>query len=172
MSGVVHIRRETAADVAAVAALNRAAFARTEEADLVDRLRAAGRAAASLVAVRDGAVLGHILFSRVSIEPAGLDLRPLGLAPMAVRPDEQRTGIGSALVWAGLAACRAAGAGAVVVLGHAEYYPRFGFLPASRFGLRCEYAVPDEVFMARELAAGALAGAYGLVRYAPEFAAV
>lgn len=169
---MVHIRGETAADIGAVAALNRAAFERAAEADLVDDLRAAGRAALSLVAERDGVLLGHILFSPVSIERAGADLRPLGLAPMAVRPDAQRTGIGAALVRAGLAACRAGGSGAVVVLGHAEYYPRFGFVPASRFGLRSEYDVPDDVFLACELTPGALADARGLVRYAPEFAAV
>lgn len=172
MTDGVHIRRESAADITAVAALNRAAFGRAEEADLVDQLRNAGRAAVALVAERDGALLGHILFSPVTIEHARLDLHPLGLAPMAVRPDRQRTGIGSALVRSGLAACRAAGAGAVVVLGHPTYYPRFGFVPASRFTLRCEYDVPDDTFMARELIDGRLADVRGLVRYAPEFAGV
>ncbi|MGH7786688.1 MAG: GNAT family N-acetyltransferase, partial [Candidatus Binatia bacterium] len=97
MADRVHIRRESAADIAAVAALNRAAFERTAEADLVDQLRAAGQATVALVAERDGALLGHILFSPVTIEHAGPELRPLGLAPMAVRPDAQRAGIGTAL---------------------------------------------------------------------------
>ena len=94
----------------------------------------------------------------------------LGLAPTAVRPDRQRQGIGSQLVRAGLDAARKTGAAAVVVVGHARFYPRFGFVPASRFGLTCEYDVPDEVFMALELVPGFLAGPGGLVQYHPAFA--
>ena len=88
---------------------------------------------------------------------------------MAVVPSAQRRGIGSALVSAGLDACRMFDA--VVVLGHAGYYPRFGFVPASRFSLRCEYDVPDDVFMVRELRPGALAGKRGTIRYHPAFGA-
>ena len=96
----------------------------------------------------------------------------VGLAPMAVAPGHQRKGIGSHLVREGLARCRAAGVAGVVVLGHAEYYPRFGFVPAQQFGLRCEYDVPADVFMALELTQGALRGVSGLVRYHAAFAAV
>lgn len=162
------IRAETGADRAAVYDVNRLAFGQPDEAELVDRLRAAGRAIVSLVAVSDGTVVGHILFSPVTVEDGGAAPHWLGLAPMAVRPARQRSGIGAALVRAGLGAARAAGATAVVVLGHPQYYPRFGFTPASRAGLRCVYDAPDEAFMAIELVAGGLAGRRGLVRYAPE----
>lgn len=168
----VAIRPEGPADIAAVSAVERAAFGRAEEAELVDRLRAAVRPHVSLVAAVGAEVVGHIFFSPVSIAAAPPDLMPMGLAPMAVLPGRQRAGIGGALIRGGLDACRELGARAVVVLGHVEYYPRFGFVPAVRFGLRCEYAVPDEAFMALELRPGALSGVTGLVRYAPQFAGV
>ncbi len=96
----------------------------------------------------------------------------MGLAPMAVIPSCQRNGIGSALVRAGLDQCRQLGYGAVVVLGHPEYYPRFGFTPAGQFGLRSEYDVPEEVFVALELDAGFLSGASGTVKYDPAFSSL
>lgn len=88
---------------------------------------------------------------------------------MAIVPTLQRQGIGSLLVKAGLDACRKAGLAGVVVLGHPDYYPRFGFVPASDYGIQTEYAVPEGVFMAIELRAGALRGHAGLAKYAPEF---
>jgi putative acetyltransferase len=95
-----------------------------------------------------------------------------GLGPMAVRPAWQRQGIGSQLVREGLEECWRSGYEAVVVLGHPEYYPRFGFVPASRFGLRCEFEAPDEAFMALELRSGVLSAGGGVVRYASEFSKV
>jgi len=121
------------------------------------------------VAEQEGMVVGHILFSPVEVDHAN-GRRLLGLAPMAVDPERQRKGIGSLLVHEGLTRCRAAGFDGVVVLGHAGYYPRFGFVPAQQFGLRCEYDVPADVFMALELAPGALRGLAGLVRYHAAFA--
>ena len=100
----------------------------------------------------DGGRPHPVLTGRPSSSPNGKRL--VGLAPMAVAPDHQRQGIGSQLVREGLARCRAAGVDGVVVLGHAEYYPRFGFATAARFGLRCEYDVPADVFMAIELHSG------------------
>lgn len=170
----MQIRPEAAGDRPAIASLTTLAFGRPAEARLVDALRAAGRATVSLVAEADDReVIGHILFSPVRLEPAP-EAMPcwLGLAPMAVLPARQRAGIGSALVRAGLDAARAAGATAVVVLGHPAYYPRFGFAPASRVGLRCVYDAPDEAFMAVALVAGGFGGHRGLVRYAPELDAL
>ncbi len=165
----MRIRAELPADVDVVRQLNLAAFEGPDEARIVDALRGAVTPLISLVAEDDGTVVGHILFSPVTLAAAP-HLAVMGLAPMAVLPAHQRSGIGSALVRAGLDECREAGTLGVVVLGHASYYPRFGFVPASRFGLSCEYDVPDDVFMAVELVAGALAGLAGTVRYHPAFA--
>jgi len=160
------IRLELPTDADAVRAVNQAAFEKNTEADLVDLLREQASPIISLVAEDAGSIKGHILFSPVTLlgHPS---LKIMGLAPMAVLPDHQRRGIGSALVRAGLDACRQFGFGAVIVLGHAEYYPRFGFQPASRFGPKCEYDVPDDVFMALERA---MAGKSGTIRYHPAFA--
>jgi putative acetyltransferase len=163
----VQIRLEQPGDEVAVRDTNEQAFATLTEAALVDRLRDSPDSI-SLVATIGEHVVGHILFTPISIEPAPR-VRVAGLAPMAVRPENQRSGIGSQLVRAGLHHCRQRGYAAVVVVGHPAFYPRFGFVPASSKALTCEFPVPDEVFMAVELTAGALANVRGLVRYRPEF---
>ena len=165
------IRSEEARDRDAVRLVNERAFGGREEADIVEALHRANAVVVALVAEVGAAVVGHILFSPVTVEHSNNP--PLvGLAPMAVAPGHQRKGIGSHLVREGLARCRAAGVDGVVVLGHAEYYPRFGFVPAVQFGLRCEYDVPADVFMALELTHDALRGVSGLVRYHAAFAGV
>ena len=163
----MEIRSERRTDAAAVRLVNERAFGQPDEADIVDRLRERAAAYIGLVAVSDGEVVGHIAFSRVTIEPPRLALSAFGLAPMAVLPRLQQTGIGSALVREGLAACRRAGGGAVFVLGHPAYYPRFGFEPAADRGIRSEYDVPPEAFMVLELRVGALDGVEGIARYDP-----
>lgn len=170
---VIRPEDPTSADATAIRRLNEAAFPGQEEAALVDALRAAAAPLISLVAEEDGRILGHILFSPVTIEGRAAGLW-MGLAPMAVSPDRQRSGIGSALIEAGLDACRELGAEVVVVLGHLEYYyPRFGFLPASGFGVRSEYPNAGDAFMALELKPGALAhGSTAVVRYHRAFAAL
>lgn len=165
------IRPEQSHDLNAVCLVNERAFGGREEADIVKGLHRAKADVVSLVAEVGPKVVGHILFSPVEVEQAN-GKRVVGLAPMAVAPDHQRQGIGNQLVREGLARCRAAGIDGVVVLGHAEYYPPFGFVPAVRFGLRCEYDVPADVFMAIELTPGALRGVSGLVRYHAAFATV
>jgi putative acetyltransferase len=168
----MHIRPELPADITAIREVNLSAFEGTTEADLVDALREQARPIVSMVAEDNGAIVGHILFSPVTLSSLP-DLRVMGLAPMAVLPDRQRKGVGSALARAGITACRDLGYEAVVVLGHAEYYPRFGFVPASRFGVRSEYDVPDDVFMAMELTPGALQGSGpGTIRYHAAFGMV
>ena len=163
------IRAEAPGDHAGVRAVNVAAFETPAEADLVDALRAQARPLVSLVAEEASTIVGHILFSPVTL-PGHPALALMGLAPMAVIPGRQRAGIGSALVRAGLEACRRLAADAVVVLGHPAYYPRFGFAPGVRTGLACEYDVPAEAFMVRELRPGALRGATGNVQYHAAFA--
>lgn len=171
----IEIRSETEADWSAIHEVNRAAFDREAEAMLVDALRR-GEAyvtGLSLVAVVDGQVVGHILFTRLHIVlESGGRFACLALAPMAVLPEFQGQGVGSALVRFGLERARLMGEEAVIVLGHPDYYPRFGFQPASTWGIRSPYKVPDPVSMAMELVEGALAGKAGLVSYPPEFAAV
>lgn len=168
MIRISQIREETDRDHDAVRALNLAAFDSADEADLVDALREQASPAISLVAEHQGDIVGHIMFTPVEVDSGGA-LRVLGLAPMAVLPGYQNRGIGSELVRHGIAWCRGLGFDAVVVLGHPEFYPRFGFRPASGFGLSCEFDVPDEAFMAMELNPGALLDASGQVRYHEAF---
>lgn len=167
----MNIRPERPADMAGIRAVNLAAFETSTEANLVDVLREQAEPIVSLVADDGEAIVGHILFSPVTLT-AHSDVRIIGLAPMAVLPARQRRGIGSALVHEGLKQCRQLGFGAVIVLGHAEYYPRFGFTPASRFGLGCEYDVPEDVFMVLELEQGTLKGKAGTIHYHPAFGSV
>jgi len=162
------IRPEKSGDEAAVRCINAEAFDSPAEANLVDALRKQVCPVISLVAEIDGSIVGHIMFSPVLI-PGYPETSIMGLAPMAVDPAVQRSGIGSELVRKGLWKCEQLAIEAVIVLGHPEFYPRFGFVPASRFGLRCEYDVPDEVFMAMELRAGSLDTATGTVRYHQAF---
>jgi putative acetyltransferase len=167
---MVTIRPEREEDRAAVRAVHEAAFPTDVEARLVDALRAGGNALVSLVAEVQGRVVGHVLFSPVSVEPALPGVAGAGLAPVAVLPAYQRQGIGARLIESGIAACRELGLGFVVVLGDPGYYQRFGFTRAGAFGLGNEYGV-DEEFMALELRPGCLSGACGVVRYSAEFAA-
>jgi putative acetyltransferase len=165
---MIGVRTEKTEDHESVRRVNELAFGQRNEADLVDALRANARPYISLVAVADDQVVGHIFFSRVSVESEGGVFTAMGLAPMAVLPDCQNQGIGSQLVREGLKECQRLGHDIVVVLGHPNYYPSFGFAPASLKGLRSEYDVPDEVFMVVELVPDALAGRQGLVKYHPE----
>lgn len=169
--GRMLIRAEAERDRAALHALNVSAFDGPAEAALVDLLRDQAQPLISLIAEEEGAVVGHILFSPVRLAGHPV-LRIMGLAPMAVAPSHQRRGIGSALVRAGLEQCRQLGVDAVFVLGHPDYYPRFGFSPAAARGIRSEYDVPDEVFMALELKVGSLGGKSGTVTYHEAFSAV
>jgi putative acetyltransferase len=165
----IHVRPEQPGDVAAITRVNDEAFGQSDESRIIEAIRSARRPAISLVATDGLAVVGHILFTPMIVESAEPVEGLMGLGPMAVSPSRQRQGIGSRLVREGLRACAQAGCRAVVVVGHPEFYPRFGFRPASTYGLRCEFTVPDEVFMATELMPGAFGGAGGLVRYLPEF---
>jgi putative acetyltransferase len=163
------VRPEKPEDNPAIRIVNRRAFGGAAEADLVDALRRNGKTVISLVAEDDGLIVGHIFFSLVAIQSKGAELTGVGLAPLAVIPERQNQGIGSMLVEHGLRRCREEGHPYVVVLGHPDYYPRFGFVPASRFGIKSEYDVADEVFMVMELREGALSGRAGVAKYQPEF---
>jgi putative acetyltransferase len=166
----IAIRREQVADTASVRQVNERAFGTPAEADLVDALRGSDGSIA-LVATLDGRVVGHIMFTPVTLDDATA-VPVAGLAPMSVLPELQRTGIGTQLIRAGLAACREQGYAAIVVVGHPDYYPRFGFRPAHVYGLHCEFAVPPEAFVVAVLDPQILPHLSGVVRYRPEFAAV
>jgi putative acetyltransferase len=163
------IRPERPEDTTAIRQVNEQAFGRSDEANLVDTLRTREKAVLSLVGVEGDRIVGHIFFSPVTIESADRLVPAVGLAPMAVVPELQRRGIGSRLVKAGLEECRNAGYSYVVVLGHPTYYPRFGFVPASRYGITSEYAVPDEAFMILAWRGRVWGERGGLARYEPEF---
>lgn len=169
---MINIRNETPEDRQAIRIVVESAFGGPDEAILVERLREAGKAAISLVATEDDRVIGHILFSRVTLESHPDDDRPLaaiGLAPLAVLPEFQNRGVGSLLTRAGLEECRKAGYQCAVVLGHPHYYPRFGFVPSVRHQIKSEFAVSDETFMVLELEENALQNRAGIMKYEPEF---
>lgn len=165
----VFLREEKKEDHEAVRDLYLAAFEQTGEAMLVEQLRAREGERVALVAEAQDRIVGHILFTPVSVD-GHPKVKLMGLAPMAVQPALQKRGVGVLLAQAGLERCRDAGAEAVVVLGHADYYPRFGFRPARDYGLDCEYDVPPENFMVLELHDGALDPVSGTVRYHEAFA--
>jgi putative acetyltransferase len=124
---MIEIREERPADVAAIRDLNKRAFGQDHEGNIVDALRANSGALLSLVATLDDRVVGHIMFSPITV---GDTLTGAALAPMAVLPDHQRQGIGSKLIEAGILKLKDAAWPFIIVLGHADYYPRFGFRPA------------------------------------------
>jgi putative acetyltransferase len=161
------IRPETAADHEATWQVNRLAFGQEDEARLVNALRDGGYVRMSLVAELDGQVAGHILFTDLPIIAERGVVPALALAPMAVLPAFQRRGIGSELVRRGLDLCREQGHRIVIVLGHPQFYPRFGFSAELARPLQSPFS--GEAWMAIELAPGALAGVSGKVRYAPPF---
>ncbi len=180
------IRAELPEDVAAIREVNRRAFNQDQEANLVDALRANGAALLSLVATLDGQVVGHIMYSPATIgtdpgfargrvnnaEVSGAEVTGAGLAPMAVLPEHQRHGIGSKLIAAGTQKLRDSGYPFIIVLGHPDYYPRFGFVPANTLGITCEWDVPSEAFMILILDQSKIQTLSGRAKYRPEFATV
>lgn len=171
-TAVITIRPERPEDIASVRAVNELAFGQPLEAGLVDALRQSCRDSLSLVAV-DDEVVGHILFTPVTIEMEGRRVEGMGLAPMAVLPGRQRQGIGAQLVRHGLDTLRERGCPFVVVVGHPEYYPRFGFERASAHRIASQWeGIPDEAFMVLIFDAGAMRGVSGVAKYRREFAEV
>jgi putative acetyltransferase len=163
------IREEQIKDIEQIWQVNTAAFVTDAEATLVNLLRDSGCTFISMVAETDNKIVGHILFTPVSLTGDKNRLKLMGLAPMAVLPEYQNQGIGSQLVETGLQHCRDSGYDAVVVLGHPNYYPRFGFVPSVNYGIKSEYEVADDVFMIIELVPGSLKNHTGIIRYHDAF---
>ena len=167
---MITIRKEQKGDEEQIRQVNIRAFSQAAEADVVDALRIACPEGVSLVAMCEGKVVGHILFTPAVIEAKKKKIWGMGLAPMSVLPDFQRQGIGKKLVQAGLAEIRKTRQPFVIVLGHPDYYPRFGFVRASRYGIISQWeGVPDEAFMVLVLDEAEFKDASGVGRYRAEF---
>ena len=165
------IREETKYDWAQITKINNVAFGQKDEGILVEKLRTSDAfvEGLSLVAEVDDCVVGHILFTKVQIINDENSFESLALAPIAVLPDFQKQGIGSALIREGLKKATEKGFSSVVVLGHEKYCPRFGFKPASSWNIRPPFQVPENVFMALELQPGSLENVSGVVHYSTPF---
>lgn len=167
---MVIIRREKPEDIKQIHSVNELAFEAPEEARIVDTLREICPDTLSLVAEDEGEIVGHIFFSTVEIDSSGTVIKGMGLAPMAVQPDRQSQGIGSQLVRAGLKILKEQGCAYVIVVGHPGFYPKFGFEPASKYHLTCQWeGVPDEAFMIVVNDPTSLLGVKGVARYRDEF---
>ena len=167
---MIEIREEKPEDYAQVRMVNDQAFGQPQEGLIVDKLREACKEALSLVAVAGNRIVGHIFFSPTTIDTEGGIVGGMGLAPMAVLPDFQNQGVGSKLVKEGIRRIKQTHCPFIIVLGHEEYYPRFGFEKASKFGLRCQWeGVPNGAFMAMVLDERAMKDVAGIARYRDEF---
>lgn len=169
---MIFVRSEKPEDYQKIYEINKVAFGGEVEAQLVNNLRKTKGfiPELSLVAEKDGKVVGHILFSVIHIKTDSNKIPVLALAPMAVLPDYQKQGIGSLLIKEGLKECKELGHKVVVLVGHPDYYPRFGFVKASEKGLKLPFDAPDEAFMVYEIIPNSLVGVTGTIEYPPEFA--
>lgn len=172
------IRQEEHRDHEAVRVVISAAFSQEEMSDnteqyLVERLRQSSDfiPELSLVAELDGVVVGHILLSKIVVRSEAGDHPSLALAPVSVSPKEQGNGVGSQLIRVAHAKATELGHGAIILLGHADYYPRFGYQQLDGFGIELPFDVPKENCFALELKEGTLTGVSGVVVYPPEFGA-
>jgi putative acetyltransferase len=164
------IRQETRGDIKGVHALNELAFGQPLEAAIVDKLRGNCDDLLSLVATENEKIVGHILFSPAEIEGLHGIIKGMGLAPMAVLPDMQRQGIGTLLINKGIEELKKRRSPFIIVLGHHEYYPRFGFERASLCGIKCQWdGIPDEAFMILWLDKSKAGQVSGLAKYREEF---
>lgn len=164
------IREEQPEDISGIRLVNELAFGQPQEANIIDALRLSCRDLLSLVALSDGQVVGHILFSRVVIRQQVGEIQGYGLGPLAVSPAYQRKGIGSQLVKTGLERLQRRSCPFVILLGHPDYYPRFGFQRASLYQVHSQWqGVPDEAFMIIVFDVGAMQNVAGIAYYRPEF---
>ena len=171
----IQIRKEVQSDYSDVFILNEIAFEQDSESKLIDLLRESSAfiPELSLVAIIDNDIVGHILFTEITITADnGNEYPSLALAPMAVKPSYQKQGIGGRLISFGLRKAKELGHNSVIVLGHEYYYPKFGFLPANNWNIKAPFDVPLNAFMAIELVEKGLTGITGIVKYSKEFGMV
>ncbi len=166
---MVEIRDERSGDVVAIRNVNTRAFGQEQEANIVDALRSNGAMLLSLVATLNDRVVGHIMYSPISVDGG---IMGAALGPMAVLPEHQHQGIGSKLIEAGNRKIKDQGWPFIIVLGHSHYYPRFGFRPAGNHGIQCEWEVPGDVFLLLVLDQEKIRGVSGLAKYRHEFSSV
>ena len=164
------IRKEAKKDYDGIFEVNKLAFGQKEESKLIDKIRNGNNFIPdlSLVAEKNGKIIGHILFSKIEISGSS-KFNSLALAPMAVVPEFQKKGIGTKLIEEGIRKAKELNFETIIVLGHKDYYPRFGFQKASKWNIKCPFEVPDEAFMAMEISDNALKNKSGTVIYPPEF---
>jgi putative acetyltransferase len=169
---LIIIREERPEDIATIRLVNLEAFGQPQEANLIEMLRTNGGILLSLVATYHSQVIGHILYSPVTAGFSENKIGGAGLGPMAVLPEYQRQGVGGKLIEFGITRLKQSGCPFIVVLGHVDYYARFGFRSASDYGLKCEWSVPDNAFMALVLDESKIGGLSGLAKYRAEFSSV
>jgi putative acetyltransferase len=166
---VIEIREEHLGDAVAIRDVNKRAFGQDQEGNIIDALRSNGAALLLLVATLNDRVVGHIMYSPISL---GGEIMGAALGPMAVLPEHQHRGVGSKLIEVGNQKIKDQGHPFIIVLGHANYYPRFGFMFASNHGIKCEWEVPEDVFMLLVLDQEKLQGVSGVAKYRDEFSSV
>ncbi|MCG8514774.1 MAG: N-acetyltransferase [Halanaerobiales bacterium] len=167
---MIEIREERREDYQAVRDVNNQAFNQPQEGMIIEKIRESGVEILSLVAIIDNKIVGHIFFSPVRMEEQATLKDGMGLAPMAVLPDYQQQGIGSKLIKEGIQRLKLKSVPYIIVLGHKDYYPKFGFETASKYGLKCQWdGVPDEAFMVMILDDKMKPKIHGVAKYRDEF---
>lgn len=169
---MIAIRKELPGDEPAIRNVHLAAFGQADEANIVDDLRKNCEVLLSLVAVEGDKIVGHALWSPAVIESDSSVSQGMGLGPVGVVPELQRKSIGTRLIKEGTDILQSQGCRFVIVLGHPDYYPRFGFVPAKRYGIKSEWDMPENAFMVLMLDPGQAAAIQGIAKYRPEFSIV
>jgi putative acetyltransferase len=166
----IRIRQEIEEDYKRVYEINEMAFGQENESKLIEKIRKGPNFVPelSLVAEKDNTIVGHILFSKIKIVGES-EYETLMLAPLAVVPELQKQGIGGKLIKKGIENAIELGFESIIVVGHKDYYPKFGFQKASKWGIQSSIEVPDEAFMAIELTEKALENRAGVVQFPQEF---
>ena len=173
-SNHILIRHEQPSDYSQIFSVHKLAFNRTDEADLVNSLRRSDQfiPKLSLVAELNGEIIGHIVYTKIEIHQGQERFESIALAPLSVRPDFQKSGVGSKLIRTSLSLAAELNYSSVIVLGHEHYYPKFGFIATERWGIKTSFDVPASFLMGLELQPGSLENVSGVITYAPEFSAV